>query len=135
MALVALAATGSPAQAGIIQAARFLPYLLLNTLAGVVADRYERRRLMVMADAVCGFALASLVAAIAMDRVTAAQLLIVGFVDGCGSVLFGAAYSGAFRSVVPRSQLAAGAQATPRSAVASRPRSEFGSASVTTTSV
>ncbi|MCC6961365.1 MAG: MFS transporter [Dehalococcoidia bacterium] len=107
--LLALAATGSPAQAGLIQAARFLPHLLLNTLAGVVADRYERRRLMVMADAVCGLALASLVAAIAMDRVTAAQLLIVGFVDGCGSVLFGAAYSGAFRSVVPRSQLAAAA--------------------------
>ena len=107
--LLALAATGSPAQAGLIQAARFLPHLLLNTLAGVVADRYERRSLMVMADAVCGLALASLVAAIAMDRVTAAQLLIVGFVDGCGSVLFGAAYSGAFRSVVPRSQLAAAA--------------------------
>ncbi|HNO65343.1 MAG TPA: MFS transporter, partial [Tepidiformaceae bacterium] len=107
--LLALAATGSPAQAGLIQAARFLPHLLLNTLAGVVADRYERRRLMVLADAVCGLALASLVAAIAMDRVTAAQLLIVGFVDGCGSVLFGAAYSGAFRSVVPRSQLAAAA--------------------------
>ena len=107
--LLALAVTGSPAQAGLIQAARFLPHLLLNTLAGVVADRYERRRLMVLADAVCGLALASLVAAIAMDRVTAAQLLIVGFVDGCGSVLFGAAYSGAFRSVVPRSQLAAAA--------------------------
>ena len=107
--LLALAATGSPAQAGLIQAARFLPHLLLNTLAGVVADRYERRSLMILADAVCGLALASLVAAIAMDRVTAAQLLIVGFVDGCGSVLFGAAYSGAFRSVVPRSQLAAAA--------------------------
>ena len=107
--LLALAVTNSPARAGIVQAAAFLPFLLFSTIAGVIADRYERRRLMIVADAVNALALASLVAAILADRVSFPQLAAVAFVDGCGAVMFGAAYSGAFRSIVPRSQLPAAA--------------------------
>lgn len=108
--LLALAATGSPAQAGIVQAARFLPFLLFNTFAGVIADRYERRRLMIAADVVNALAIGSLVVAILFDAVGFTQLLVAGFVDGCGAVLFGAAYSGAFRSVVPMEQIPAAAR-------------------------
>jgi MFS family permease len=107
--LLALAVTGSPAQAGIVQAAAFLPYLLFSSIAGVVGDRYERRRLMIAADAVNALALGSLVIAILADRVTFGQLVAVAFIDGCGAVMFGAAYSGAFRSIVPRAQLPAAA--------------------------
>lgn len=107
--LLALSVTGSPAQSGIVQAAAFLPFLLFSTIAGVIADRYERRRLMIAADLVNALALASLVAAIIADRVSYPQLAAVAFVDGCGAVLFGAAYSGAFRSIVPRAQLPAAA--------------------------
>ncbi len=107
--LLVLAVTHSPAQAGIVQAARFAPFVLFSTLAGVAADRYDRRRLMVMADVTMACALATVAFAIAIDRVTFWQLFVVGFIDGCGSVLFGAAYSGAFRSVVPRHQLPAAA--------------------------
>lgn len=103
--LLALAVTHSPAQAGIVQAARIAPFALFSTLAGVAADRYDRRRLMVGADVACAAALASLVVAIAIGHITFWQMFAVAIVDGCGSVLFGAAYSGAFRSVVPRQQL------------------------------
>lgn len=107
--LLALAVTGSPARAGIVQAAAFVPFLLFSTIAGVIGDRYERRRLMIAADAMNAVALGSLVAAIVADQVTFGQLVAVAFIDGCGAVLFGAAYSGAFRSLVPRSQLPAAA--------------------------
>ena len=107
--LLVLAVTHSPAQAGVVQAARFAPFVLFGTLAGVAADRYDRRRLMILADIASAGALASLVAAIALGQVTFWQLFAVGFIDGCGTVLFGAAYSGAFRSVVPRNQLPAAA--------------------------
>jgi MFS family permease len=104
--LLALAVTHSPAKAGLVQAARFTP-LLVSLLAGVAADRHDRRRLMIGADVVSACAIGTLVAAIALDRVVFWQLLLVAFVDACGSVVFHAAKSGAFRSVVPRHQLPA----------------------------
>lgn len=107
--LLALAVTHSTVQAGLVQAARFAPFVLLSMLAGVAADRYDRRRMMIWADLVCAGALASLVVAIALDSVTFWHMVAVGFIDGSGAVLFGAAYTGAFRSVVPRQQLPAAA--------------------------
>jgi MFS family permease len=107
--LLVLAVTHSPAQAGIVQAARIAPFALFSSLAGVAADRYDRRRLMVWADIACAGAVASLVVAIAIGHVTFWQMFAVGVIDGAGSVVFGAAYSGAFRSVVPRQQLPAAA--------------------------
>ncbi|MEO8540662.1 MAG: MFS transporter [bacterium] len=107
--LLVLAITNSPAQAGMVQAARFAPFLLFSALAGVAADRYDRRKLMIAADVFSAAALASLVIAIATHHVTFWQMFAVGFIDGCGTVVFGAAYSGAFRSVVPRHQLPAAA--------------------------
>src|SRR5688572_7005158 len=43
--LLALAETGSPAKAGLVSFARLLPSLLFSLLAGVAADRYDRRKL------------------------------------------------------------------------------------------
>ena len=107
--LLVLAVTHSPAQAGLVQAARFAPFVALSALAGVAADRYDRRRLMIWADIAGAAALASLVAAIALDRVTFWHMFVVGLIDGCATVVFGAAYSGAFRAVVSRHQLPAAA--------------------------
>jgi hypothetical protein len=64
---------------------------------------------MLCADAASAMALASLALAIALGNVTLWHMVVVGFVDGSGAVLFGAAYSGAFRSIVPRRQLPAAA--------------------------
>jgi hypothetical protein len=107
--LLALAVTHSPARAGLVQAARFAPLVLVSMLAGVAADRYDRRRLMIGADVVSAAALGTLVAAIALHRVSFGQMLGVAFVDSCAAVVFMAAKSGAFRSVVPRHQLPAAA--------------------------
>ncbi|MDX6486210.1 MAG: hypothetical protein QOF43_1363 [Gaiellaceae bacterium] len=107
--LLVLAVTHSPAKAGLVQAARFAPLVLLSLLAGVAADRYDRKRLMIGADVVAAAAMGTLIVAIVLHRVSFGQLLAVGFVDGCAGVVFQAARNGAFRSVVPRHQLPAAA--------------------------
>ncbi len=107
--LLVLGITHSPVQAGIVQAARFTPFVLFGALAGVAADRFNRRRLMLGADLVAAGALGSIVLALWLGQPTFWQMLAVGLIDGATSVVFGAAYSGAFRSVVPRQQLPAAA--------------------------
>ena len=48
--LLVLALTHSPAQAGIVGFAGLLPYGLFVLFAGVAADRWNRRRVMLVAD-------------------------------------------------------------------------------------
>jgi MFS family permease len=103
--LLVLALTHSPAKAGLVGFARFLPYPAFALLAGVAADRWNRKRLMLLADAVRALAVGSLVAAIALDRLTFWQIPVVAFVEGCCYVVFNIAETGALRSVVPARQL------------------------------
>ena len=110
--LLVLAVTHSPAKAGIVTFARLLPFGLFGLLAGVAADRWNRRRLMIATDGVRALAIASLVAAILAHRLSFWQIPVVAFVEGAGSALFQPAAAGALRAVVPAEQLsdAAGAQ-------------------------
>ncbi len=67
VALVVLVyeATGDPVILGIVGAARMLPYILLSIPAGVIADRFDRRLVLLTTDlarAVCMLAMAWLVA-------------------------------------------------------------------------
>ncbi len=60
---------------------------------------------MIAADVLRGTAIASLVAAIALDRITLTQIMIVAFLEGCGTVFFELAEHAAVRNVVPATQL------------------------------
>jgi MFS family permease len=103
--LLVLALTHSPAKAGVVGFASILPYAVFGLFAGVAADRWNRRTLMLTSDAVRIAAIGSLVAALAIDRLTFAQIAIVAFVEGTGFVFFNIAEVGALRSVVPAAQL------------------------------
>ncbi len=105
--LLVLAVTQSPAKAGIVTFARLLPHAVLGLLAGVAADRWNRKRLMIAADGVRALAIASLAATILLDRVAFWQIAVVALVEGTGSVFFGAAQTGALRAGVPARQLPA----------------------------
>jgi len=105
--LLVLAMTGSPAKAGLVSFARLLPSLLFSLLAGVAADRYDRRKLMLGADAVRALALGTLAAAILADALPFWLIPVAAFVQGTGSVVFRAAEAGALKAVVPRAQLPA----------------------------
>lgn len=110
--LLVLAATHSPAKAGLVGFARLVPYALFGLLAGVAADRWDRRRLLIAADGVRALAVGALVAAILLDRLAYWQVPLVALVEGTGATFFGAAQAGALRAVVPLTQLpaAVGAQ-------------------------
>ena len=110
--LLVLAATHSPAKAGFVSFARLVPQVLFGLVAGVAADRWNRKWLMIGSDTVRAAAIASLGAAILSGRLAFWQVVVVGFVEGTGSVFFSGAAAGALRSVVPARQLptAVGAQ-------------------------
>ncbi len=117
--LLVLAVTHSPAKAGIVGFARILPYALFALLAGVAADRWNRKRLMLLADAIRALAVGSLVVALALHDLSFVQIPIVAFVEGTCFVFFNIAETGALRSVVPTRQLpeAAAAEQARMSAV------------------
>jgi MFS family permease len=109
--LLVLAMTHSAPKAGLVGFARLAPYGLFGLLAGVASDRFDRRRLMLVGDAVRVLALTSIVVALALDRLTFAQIAAVAFVEGTMFALFNVAEIGALRSVVPPRQLPAAAAA------------------------
>jgi MFS family permease len=104
--LLALALTGSAAKTGYVGAIQFAPLVLLSPAAGVAADRFDRRRLMIASDAVGATAVAALAAAVLTDHAAFWLILLVAFVDSSSAVVFRAGNSGAFKAVVPQAQLA-----------------------------
>jgi MFS family permease len=116
--LLVLAITHSPAKAGVAAFARSVPWVLFALPAGLAADRWSRKWLMIGADAVRALAIGSLATAAVLDRVAFWEVVFVAFVEGCGSALFFGAQPGALRAVVPARQLpAAAATETGRGAV------------------
>ena len=105
--LLVLAITHSPAKAGIVAFGRTLAWALLTLPAGLAADRWSRRRLMIAADGVRTVAVGSLAAAIFLDRVAFWEIVVVAFVEGSGSALFRGSQPGALRAVVPTHQIPA----------------------------
>lgn len=117
--LLVLAITHSPARAGLVAFARTLPMAVFALPAGLAADRWGRKRLMIGADVVRMAAIGSLAALLLFERVTFWVLPVVALIEGTGAAVFSAAEVGALRSVVPPNQLpaAAGAQTGRRAAV------------------
>jgi hypothetical protein len=104
--LLTLALTGSAAKTGYVGAVEFVPLVLLSAPAGVAADRFDRRRLMIASDAVGATALALLAAAVLTGHARFWMIVVVAFVDTTAAVLYRSGSSGAMKAVVPQPQLA-----------------------------
>jgi len=104
--LLALVLTGSAAKTGYVGAVEFTPMVLLSAAAGVAADRFDRRRLMIASDVAGATAVGALAVAVLTQHKTFWLILVVAFVDSTAAVVFRAGNSGAFKAVVPQSQLA-----------------------------
>ena len=105
--LLVLALTGSPAKAGVVAFVRFLAMAVFALPAGIAADRWNRRRLMIAAHATRACVIGTLGVLVLSDEVEFWMLPLVAFVEGGGAAVFSAAQSGAFRAVVPTQQLPA----------------------------
>jgi MFS family permease len=103
--LLVLGLTGSPAKAGAVAFVRLLGMALFALPAGLAADHWSRRRLMIGAHAVRAVAIGTLGVLIATDAIVYWLVPIVAFVEGAGASVFSSAQSGAFRAVVPTQQL------------------------------
>jgi MFS family permease len=103
--LLVLAVTGSPAKAGVVGFARNLPIALLALPAGVLADRLNRKYVMVASDGLRALALISIPIAIATGDVPYALIVLVALIDGTGFVFSYITERGAMRQLVPPEQL------------------------------
>lgn len=105
--LLALQLTRSPVLvAGVAVAAR-LPWLLFALVAGVVADRVDRRRLMLSVTVVRVGVLGGTAVLVAADAITLWQLYLVVLVLGVVETLFDTAAQSLLPMVLPPQQLPA----------------------------
>jgi MFS family permease len=102
--LVVLAATGSPAQAGLVGSVLTATTFFLRLPAGALTDRLDRKRIMLASDAGRAAASLSLALALWLWRFHLWHVLLVAFVEGSLGTLFGPAESAAVRLVVPPEQ-------------------------------
>jgi Transmembrane secretion effector len=102
--LLVLTLTGSPARAGIAGFAAMLGYLLFPLPAGALADRFDRRRMMIACDAIRLAAVGSIAVAGWVAHISYTQVLIAGFVEGSAGVFFGLAQRAALPMIVHVSQ-------------------------------
>ncbi|GAA4707717.1 MFS transporter [Phytohabitans rumicis] len=105
--LVVIWSTGSKSAAGLVAFAALLPMLLVQLPAGVLVDRWDRRRVMVVCVAGRLLGVGSVAAAVATDRVWIPHLAAVAFAQGAMTVFYQLAERATVRSVVPAAQLPA----------------------------
>lgn len=103
--LLVLAVTHSPAQAGFVAALRALPATIFSLFAGVLVDRWDRKRVMLVCDTGRALSLASIPIAFALGHLTIWQLYITAFLEGTLLIVFMLAKTAAVSQVVTRRQL------------------------------
>jgi MFS family permease len=103
--LLVLAAGGTPAQAGGIATASLVVRMACRLPAGVLVDRFDRRRTMLAADLLRAAALGTVPLAALVGGPSYLQLLAVAVVEGAASSVFWPAAAVAVRRLVPPEQL------------------------------
>lgn len=81
-----LSLTGSAALVGLTVTLQFLPMLLLGLVGGVVADRYPRRRVLVITQSIFGLSTLTIGILVLSGHVQAWHVLIAAFISGVAIV-------------------------------------------------
>ncbi|MGD2059727.1 MAG: MFS transporter [Acidimicrobiia bacterium] len=98
--------TGSSTWVGLIVASATLPLLFFSLTAGALADRFDRARLMLIAQAVMGGSAAAMAVLTFLDLMTAPLLLALGLLLGTGLALNLPAWQALVPDLVPRGLVA-----------------------------
>ena len=104
--LLVFGLTGATFLTGLVVALPAATYVLFGLFAGVLADRGQRRLIMVVTDCANALLLGSVPVAAALHRLTAGQVLAVASLSGTASVFFDAADFAALPLLVGRDRLA-----------------------------
>lgn len=103
--LLALAITGSPAISGLVLGIDAAAQLLAGLPAGALADRWNRRTVMLSCEAAQAAAVASLVLALWWDALSVPHMVAVAAATGVCRALFEPAEDACLATVVPSPQL------------------------------
>ena len=106
--LTAVVLSASATEVGIVNAARWVPYLLFGLMAGVVVDRWRRKPMMVATDLGRAALLGAIPVLYALDRLSIPALCTFVFAFGMLSLLFEAANQSYVPQLVPKELLNAG---------------------------
>ncbi len=98
-------AASAPAMMGYLAAAQLGPVLLLGLVGGLVADRANRKRLLITTQCAMMLVAACLAIASAMGWATPLVLLSLGLLNGVASAFNIPAWQVVFPSLVPRDEL------------------------------
>ncbi|HEU5288246.1 MAG TPA: MFS transporter, partial [Candidatus Limnocylindria bacterium] len=101
----ALTLAATPQEMGLLTAAGWLPILLFSLLAGVWADRLQRRPVLIATDIARAAILGTIPVAALLGVLTIAHVLIAAFLAGAMTVLFRSAYVPFIPALVPREGL------------------------------
>ncbi len=103
--LAILTLTGSPARAGLFAAVLTMGILAGSLPAGQLADRHDRRMLVIVAESVRAIVTAAVAAGLILGWLSLPLLLVAAAVLGIGNAVSGAARLPLVRSVVPPAQM------------------------------
>ena len=98
--------SGSPLLTSLVAALEAIPYLMFGLPAGALADRFNRKRVMVAVDVINAVVLASIPVASWFGALTVPHLLVAAFVVPALFVFFDAADFGALPTLVGRDRIA-----------------------------
>ena len=102
--VVVYAESESAVLLGVIGAARILPYVLLSVPAGVVADRFDRRMVLLVTDVARGLIMLLLAACVILEAPTMV-LVALSIAAACFSTFFGPAIASLIPSLVDERDL------------------------------
>jgi MFS family permease len=97
----------SPAMVALVQAATTLPVFLFALPAGALADVIDRRRLLLVVNALMALTTTALAVIVAAGAMTASLLLVFTFLLGTGAAFIAPAWQAVVPGLVPREQLTA----------------------------
>lgn len=92
----------TPDMVALVQASTALPIMLLSLAAGAIADIWDRRRLMLIAQSGMFVVSIGLAVTTYLGLVTPWMLLTFTFLLGCGTALYGPAWQSSVGEQVPR---------------------------------
>lgn len=85
--LLAAALTDSPVLIAAVTAAQYLPWVTVSPVGGIVVDRLDRRRVIVVTQVARGLVMAALAVLVLTDTVAIWQLCLVAFIITAGEIL------------------------------------------------
>ena len=102
--VVVYAESNSPVLLGVIGAARILPYVLLSVPAGMVADRFDRRMVLLVTDVARGLIMIGLAVSVSLGSPTWV-IIALSILAACFSTFFGPAIGALLPSLVDERDL------------------------------